>query len=79
MRVLRQLRAADSLPGEGVRVERADAIERMSATPQQLDQKLPPQPKAPERGKVPQGSKVHEIENLKRLLADVSKRLDKLK
>ena len=51
----------------------------MSATPQQLDQKLPPQPKAPERGKVPQGSKVHEIENLKRLLADVSKRLDKLK
>lgn len=39
----------------------------------------PPQPKAPERDKVSHGSKDHEIENLKRLLADVSKRLDKLK
>lgn len=51
----------------------------MSVNPQQLDSKAHPTPKAPERGKVPHGSKDHEIENLKRLLADVSKRLDKLK
>jgi hypothetical protein len=51
----------------------------MSANPQQLNGNAPPQPKAPERGKVLPGSKDHEIENLKRLLADVSKRLDKLK
>lgn len=50
----------------------------MSANTQQLNQK-PSAPKAPERGTVPHGSKDHEIENLKRLLADVSKRLDKLK
>lgn len=64
------------MSGEGRRVERADeAVRGMSTTSPQKQA----QPKAPDSGKVSHGSKDHEIENLKRLLADVSKRLDKLK
>lgn len=51
----------------------------MSVNPRELERKPLPQPKGSEGSKLPHGSKDHEIENLKRLLADVSKRLDKLK
>lgn len=43
------------------------------------DQKTPQQPKAPGRGKVSRGPREQEIENIKRLLANVSQRLNKLK
>lgn len=39
----------------------------------------PPQSKAQRRATIPHGSKEQEIENLKRLLANVSQRLDALK
>ena len=38
-----------------------------------------PKPKASENARLPHGSKDQEIENLKRLLASVSQRLDALK
>lgn len=47
----------------------------MSTTPEQKQ----PAPKPPERDTVSHGSKDQEIENLKRLLANVSQRLDALK
>lgn len=43
------------------------------------DQKTPEKPKAPERDKVSRGPREQEIENIKRLLASVSQRIDKLK
>lgn len=47
--------------------------------PRELERKAPPQPKGSEGSKLPHGSKDQEIENLKRLLANVSQRLDALK
>jgi hypothetical protein len=41
--------------------------------------RIVPQPKPAERGSIPHGSQDQEIENLKRLLANVSQRLDALK
>lgn len=40
---------------------------------------LRPKPKSVERDKVPHGSKDQEIENIKRLLANISQRVDALK
>jgi len=51
----------------------------MSTTSQQVERKPPAQPKEKERATIPHGSKDQEIENLKRLLANVSQRLDALK
>lgn len=60
--------------------------ECMSTNPQRtepselrLEFKLQEKPKTFEGDKVPHGSKDQEIENLKRLLANVSQRLDALK
>jgi hypothetical protein len=50
----------------------------MSANPRELERKPPP-PKPVQSGTIPHGSKDQEIENLKRLLASVSQRLDALK
>lgn len=54
----------------------------MSATPRQLQERkdlLRAQSKPVQSGSIPHGSKDQEIENLKRLLANVSQRLDALK
>lgn len=51
----------------------------MSANPPRLGQNTHPQSKVPERDKISHRSKDQEIENLKRLLAHVSQRLDALK
>lgn len=51
----------------------------MSTTPQQVERKRPTQPKEKERGTLPHGSKDQEIENIKRLLANISQRIDKLR
>ena len=54
----------------------------MSATPRELQHRkeiLRAQSKPVQSGTIPHGSKDQEIENLKRLLASVSQRLDALK
>jgi hypothetical protein len=51
----------------------------MSANPREMGRKQPPQPKPTVSVNIPPRSKEQEIENLKRLLANVSQRLDALK
>lgn len=62
--------------------ENRGSFNDLSANPQTIETSgkgSPPQPKSDGSAKVSHGSKDHEIENLKRLLAEVSQRLDKLK
>lgn len=60
-----------------------ETSERMSARegkiPNALTYPPPPKRKAERGDNIPHGSKEQEIENLKRLLANVSQRLDALK
>lgn len=52
----------------------------MSAQPQRQERlKIVPQPKPVSSGNIPPRSNDQEIENLKRLLANISQRLDALK
>lgn len=74
---------------ESERPERTvEAVERMSANVKDYGTGLgkipdipniPPPPKEQSRVTIPRGSKDQEIENLKRLLANISQRLDGLK
>ena len=69
MRVLRELGAAGSLPSKGARVERAEAIERMSANPQQ---------KQPEPKRQIDDTLRREIDRAARQLEGLSKSLKRL-
>jgi hypothetical protein len=62
------------LSGEGRRVKRAVEAERMSANPQQLNSKVPPQPKAPERDSIRR-----ELDRVQRQLEGLSKVVKKIK